>query len=308
MTDGTEEITVVVVTYSPGPALDRFLDTLQDATTHPYRVILVDNGSADGAPEHAVEQRSDVTLIRTGGNLGYGRAANLGAARADTPWLVIANPDLTWRPEALDTLLDARERWPRAGALGPALLTPEGALYPSARALPSLGRGIGHALCGWWWPGNPWTRTYRQERTAPAEGPVGWLSGSLLLIRREAFLDVHGFDPAYFMYFEDTDLGERIGLAGWLNVYVPAAVVVHEGGGATRHRRSAMIAEHHKSAYRYLSLHYAGTGWLPVRLGLHAGLAARSGLSRLVRQVGDGARPTRGAEALSGSERPVDRP
>ena len=299
-----DEVTVVVITYSPGPDLDRFLDTLREGTSHPYRVIVVDNGSDDGAPERAERERPEVTLLHSGGNLGYGRAANLGAARAETPWLVVANPDLTWTPGSLDTLLDARGRWPRAGAIGPAILTADGALYPSARALPSLGRGIGHALCGWWWPGNPWTRSYRREREAPAEGPVGWLSGSVLLLRRETFLTVHGFDPGYFMYFEDTDLGERIGLAGWLNVYAPGAVVVHEGGHATSRRRSAMVAEHHKSAYRYLSRRYSGTGWIPLRLGLHAGLAARSGLSRLVHQVGEGARPTRGAESLTGPEEP----
>src|SRR6185437_7241830 len=104
--------------------------------------------------------------------------------------------------------------------LGPAILSPDGTLYPSARQLPSLGRGIGHALCGWWWPSNPWTAAYRRERGVPTERLAGWLSGSCMLVRREAFDAVGGFDPAYFMYFEDLDLCERIGRAGWQNVYV----------------------------------------------------------------------------------------
>ena len=102
-------------------------------------------------------------------------------------------------------------RWPAGGAFGPAIVTPDGQLYPSARALPSLGRGIGHALAGWWWPTNPWTASYRQERESPVEGECGWLSGSALLVRREAFEAVGGFDPKYFMYFEDVDLCDRLG-------------------------------------------------------------------------------------------------
>lgn len=294
----TDAITVVVVTFSPGPALHALVESLVDATRRECRVVLVDNGSTDGVPEQVAADHENVELVPAGSNLGYGRAANLGATRAETEWLVVANSDLQWQPGSLDALLDARERWPRAGALGPAILTPEGSLYPSARALPSLGRGIGHALCGWWWPSNPWTQSYRQERGAPTEHPVGWLSGSCLLLRREAFEGVAGFDPGYFMYFEDLDLGERLGKAGWLNVYVPESVVTHVGGLTTQNHRSAMVTEHHRSAYRYLSRRYAGLRYLPLRLAIKAGLAGRNALSHVVVAVGEGARPTRKASVL----------
>jgi N-acetylglucosaminyl-diphospho-decaprenol L-rhamnosyltransferase len=285
------QVGVVVVTYSPGDTLDGFLDTLEKATTRPVGVVLADNGSTDGAPERAAG-RPGVELLRTGGNLGYGRAANLGVPRAPGDWVVVANPDLRWEPGALDTLLDAVERWPGAGVLGPEILTPDGTLYPSARQLPSLGRGIGHALCGWWWPSNPWTAAYRRERGAPTERLAGWLSGSCLLVRRAAFDAVGGFDPAYFMYFEDLDLCERIGRAGWQNVYVPTAVIVHEGAASTSSNPRAMADAHHASAWRYLSRRYAGPWWLPVRLVLRAGLAARAALARRVPAVAAGAKPT----------------
>lgn len=287
-----DPIGIVVVTYSPGETLDGFLDTLEKATTRPYEVVLADNGSTDGAPERAAE-RPGVTLLPTGGNLGYGRAANLGVPRAAGDWVVVANPDVRWEPGALDTLLDAVERWPRAGALGPMILTPDGTLYPSARDLPSLGRGIGHALAGWWWPSNPWTAAYRRERGAPTERTAGWLSGSCFLVRREAFETVGGFDPAFFMYFEDLDLCERIGKAGWQNVYVPTAVVTHEGGASTSRDPRAMADAHHASAWRYLSRRYTGARWLPVRAVLKVGLIARAALARRVEAVAAGARPTR---------------
>ncbi len=100
------------------------------------------------------------------------------------------------------------------------------------------------------------------------------------------------------MYFEDLDLCERLGQAGWQNVYVPTAVVAHEGGHATSKAPHAMLAAHHHSAYRYLSRRYAGARWFPVRLVLRAGLAARLALSRVVGGIGAGAKPTRSANTL----------
>lgn len=280
-------LAVVVVTYSPGPVLATFLDTLKKATSAPYEVVLADNGSTDGVPQQAA-QRSGVRLLPTGGNLGYGLAANYGVAVTTAPLVLVANPDLSFEPGALDVLLAGAKRWPTAGSLGPMILRPDGSRYPSARSLPSLGRGIGHALAGWWWPGNPWTRAYRQDRGELAEGPVGWLSGSCLLVRRVAFDEVGGFDPGYFMYFEDLDLGERLGRSGWRNVYVPAAVVTHEGGHATRRHRATMVAAHHRSAYRYLSRRYPDWWLLPLRLALRSGLAARAALARVLPALGRG--------------------
>jgi N-acetylglucosaminyl-diphospho-decaprenol L-rhamnosyltransferase len=287
---------VVVVTYSPGETLPAFLTSLASATSAPYDVVLADNGSTDGAPEAA--EGPGVRLLRTGGNLGYGRAANAGAAGFDGDWLVVANPDVVWQPASLDALLAAAERWPAAGCLGPAIRTPDGRLYPSARAFPSLGRGIGHALCGWWWPGNPWTRSYRAEVGRPVEGPTGWLSGSCMLLRRTAFDAVRGFDPAYFMYAEDMDLCRRLADAGWSSVYVPSAVVTHTGGHSTSRHAARMVAEHHRSLYRYLARQYAGPRYALLRPLLAAGLFLRYLLARYVKSVGEGAAPTRSADLL----------
>ncbi|MDT7539780.1 MAG: N-acetylglucosaminyl-diphospho-decaprenol L-rhamnosyltransferase [Actinomycetota bacterium] len=289
-------VRVVVVTYSPGESLTEFLSSLRTATTSSYEVVLADNGSTDGAPEAAVGP--GVTLVRTGGNLGYGRGANAGAVGAVGDWLVIANPDVAWSSGSLDVLLEAGLRWPEAACLGPAIRTPDGQLYPSARAFPSLGRGIGHALFGWFWPSNPWTRSYRAEVGKPVEGPTGWLSGSCMLIRRSAFEQVGGFDPAYFMYCEDMDLCRRFAEAGWQNVYVPSAVVTHIGAHATSRAAGAMVAEHHRALYRYLSRQYAGPRYVVVRAVLAAGLFLRYLLARGVKSVGEGAAPTRSADVL----------
>lgn len=278
-----DELAVVTVTYSPGDTLEVFLDSLKAATARPARVVLADNGSVDGAPERAAE-RDGVELLRIGENVGYGTAANRAVAGLgpEVGWIVVANPDLVWGDGAIDTLLEAAGRWPRAGALGPLIREPDGTVYPSARLLPSLGHGAGHAVLGRVWPGNPWTQTYRQAAAAIGERTAGWLSGSCILVRRSAFDSVDGFDPRYFMYFEDVDLGDRLGRAGWLNVYVPTAEVVHTGGVSTSKPEvsARMLAEHHRSAYRYLADRHPGVRHAPLRAAVRAGLAVRARATR----------------------------
>ncbi|MBP2366001.1 glycosyltransferase family 2 protein [Pseudonocardia parietis] len=277
-------LAVVTVTYSPGRTLETFLDSLAAATSRTdVPVVLADNGSVDGAPERAARDRDGVTFLPIGENVGYGAAANRGIASLDETygWVVVANPDLEWGPGSLDALLDAGRRHPRAGALGPLIREPSGEVYPSAREVPSLVAGAGHAALGPVWPGNPWTAAYRRSREDRSERTAGWLSGSCLLLRRAAFDSVDGFDPRYFMYFEDVDLGERLTFAGWRNVYVPSAEVVHVGGVSTGKPEvsARMLAEHHRSAYRYLADRHPGPLRAPLRAVLRAGLAVRSGLA-----------------------------
>jgi N-acetylglucosaminyl-diphospho-decaprenol L-rhamnosyltransferase len=271
-----DELAVVTVTYSPGETLERFLDTLGKATERSVQVILADNGSVDGAPERAAK-RAGVRLVPMGENLGYGTAANRGIAELgdEYGWVVVVNPDIEWGPGSLDELLAAAGRWPRGGAFGPLIKEPNGTVYPSARQLPSLGKGVGHAVVGRVWRENPWTKAYRQSDAEVVERTAGWLSGSCQLFRRAAFDSVDGFDPRYFMYFEDVDLGDRIGRAGWQNVYVPSAEVMHIGGHSTSRSSAKMLEAHHLSAYRYLADRHQGPEWKPVLAAIKAGLKLR---------------------------------
>ncbi|MBS9534890.1 glycosyltransferase family 2 protein [Mycobacterium sp. M1] len=274
---------MVTVTYSPGWHLDRFLASLALATERPVRVVLADNGSTDGTPQEAVQRYPDVELFETGGNPGYGGAVNRAVAELDrtaapSEFLIVANPDVQWGPGSIDALLEAAERWPHAATLGPMIREPDGAVYPSARHLPSLIRGGMHAVVGPVWRTNPWSRAYRQERMEPSERPVGWLSGACLLVRRSAFDAIGGFDERYFLYMEDVDLGDRLGKAGWLNVYVPAAEVLHQKGHATGRDPAANLAAHHRSTYTYLADRHPGWWRAPLRWTIRGALAARSRL------------------------------
>lgn len=276
---GTPLVRVVCVVYHPGDELVRFASTLTTASRHPVELVVVDNGTDHAVAESVV---ADVggRLVVPGTNVGYGAAANRGAAGARAPWLVVANSDIEWSPGSLDRLVAAGDEQPSAGALGPMLLNTDGTMYPSARALPSLRQGAGHALFARVWPGNPWTRQYhsRQESAGGYLRDAGWLSGACLLLRREAFEQVGGFDESYFMFFEDVDLGERLGQAGWENLYVPDVQVTHVGGTSWRERPAPMIRAHHASARQYLARRYGAWYQAPLRLALRWGLQVREHL------------------------------
>jgi N-acetylglucosaminyl-diphospho-decaprenol L-rhamnosyltransferase len=300
-------IRVVAVTYSPGDRLEEFIESLGEATQRQVEIVLADNGSTDGVPQRAAARHPHVRFLPTGGNVGYGAAANAGLADLSSGYALVANPDVRFEPGSVDELIAVAERWPRAATIGPAIRTPEGDLYPSARDLPRLSTGAGHALLGWAWPANPWTARYRRERETPRERPAGWLSGSCLLVDVEAFWSVGGFDPGYFMYFEDVDLAERLGRRGWLHVYAPSAVVVHEGGHATQREPHRMQRVHHTSALRYLSGQYPTRTQAPLRMALRAGLGARMLLSYVSGRVAAGARfQRRAAELAAARERDTE--
>ena len=284
-------IAVVTVAYAPGEALETFLDTVRAATAAPLDIVVADHGGT-ASVRLAANRHRDVRVVETG-DVGYGRAANIGVYATTAEFVVVANPDIQWRPGSLDQLLAATRRWPRGAAFGPLIQMPRGETFPSARAVPSLADGIGHAVFGWLWPRNPWTAAYRVERAAPTERTAGWLAGSCLLLRRDAFDDVGGFDPERLTYLEDLDLGERLGKAGWQNVYVPSAVVQGAGRQSSSSDEVQLTSEQHRSAWRYLSRRYSGLRWLPMRIVLRAGLAIRAVVAKRVARVARGAAPQR---------------
>ncbi|WP_247595301.1 glycosyltransferase family 2 protein [Actinomyces procaprae] len=266
-------VRVVTVAYNPGEELERFLDSLSAATTCNPTVVIADNGS-DHERVNRAAQRYGARVVGDGTNRGYGGGANLAARDLTEDWIVVANPDIVWRPGSLDALIEAGRAEPRAGCLGPRLLNPDGSVYPSGRALPTLIGGAGHAVLGRVWPGNPFSAAYHgtNEDTTHA---VGWLSGACLLLPAAAWKRLGGFDEEYFMFFEDVDLGARVGRAGWLNLQVPGAVVVHAQGASWKSRPERMIRAHHASARRYVSASHPAVWQAPVRWAVSAGLRAR---------------------------------
>jgi N-acetylglucosaminyl-diphospho-decaprenol L-rhamnosyltransferase len=197
--------------------------------------------------------------VRAPGNVGYARAANLGIAATRAAIVAVLNPDTRLEPGAVAPLLDRFEAESEVAAVGPRIKNLDGTDYPSARTIPSLADAVMHGALGLWWPTNPFTTRYRQLDQAPDQArSVDWLSGAAIWLRRSALDDVGGWDERYFMYLEDVDLCWRLRRSGWGIAYEPAGVVWHVQGATTARRPYRMLAEHHRSAWRFARRRYTG--------------------------------------------------
>ena len=233
--DPTPRVAVVVVSWNTRELLDRCLTTLQpDVDAGLAEVWVVDNASGDGSAEMVRERHRHVRLIASEDNLGFGPAINLAAARTTSPWLAVSNADVALRPGALARLVASGDADAGAGVIAPRLVHPDGEIQHSVWAFPTIlatvaqnaghrvtPRGLGDrfALPGAW-------NSERARR-------VPWAVGAFLLVRREAWDEVGGFDPDQWMSAEDLDLGWRMREAGWATRYEPRAVIDHAESSAT---------------------------------------------------------------------------
>jgi len=267
---------VVTVSYGSGRVLGDFLRSIPAATSHRIVTVVVDNKGQDRQVAQ-LSRDANATHLPLEHNVGYGQAMNLGVAcmPAEVTWILLSNPDVILERSSIDSLITTGESDSAIGAVGPAILT-DNDIYPSARAVPQLFSGIGHALFGSFWRRNPWTLAYYGDFGKPIRRDAGWLSGACVLVRRTAFEQLEGFDPGYFMYFEDVDLGFRMGKAGYRNLYDPTAIVRHSGAHSTSSESPKMIRAHHESAMRFITRRYPRWWNWPVRAALALGLSARS--------------------------------
>lgn len=243
-------VVAVVVNYNAGDHLAECVQSLRADGVD--EVVVVDNASVDGSIDRLRTRHPSTTVIAAGRNLGFGAAANLGAAGRDATYILVLNPDIVVEPGTVKSLVGVLEADPSVAIAGPRIEEPDGTLYPSARSFPSLGDAAGHAFLGLVWKNNPFTRRYRMQDWGHGSARlVDWVSGACFLARRTHFEELGGFDPGYFMYVEDVDLCWRAGRRGWGVAYEPAGRVTHVQGVSTARAPYRMIAAHHRSTLRF---------------------------------------------------------
>ncbi|MCU1428894.1 MAG: putative glycosyltransferase [Actinomycetia bacterium] len=258
---------------------------LADTSAGDVELVVVDNGSTDDSIANLARDLPDVRVVHAPGNVGYARGANLGIAATRAPVVAVLNSDTEVEPGTAAALLGRFDSDPQLGAVGPRVRNPDGTDYPSARSIPSLVDAAGHSALGLFRPRNRFTRRYRQLDADPdTSRSVDWLSGAAMWLRRAALDDIGGWDERYFMYMEDLDLCWRLRRAGWAVVYEPAGAVLHVQGVSTARVPYRMLAEHHRSAYRFTKRRM--TGWRRVLLPFAAGyLAGRAFLAMAMHAV-----------------------
>lgn len=277
------DLAVVVVNYNSGDFLPRCLASVYAAAQDlALEMVVVDNASRDGSGKRVEAEHPAARILENPVNRGFAAAANQGIRATAAPFVLLLNPDAEITGGSLAGLLKVAGERPRTGAVGLLVRNPDGTIQPSARKVPGLLESLGHAFLGPAIPTNPFTRSYTMaDWDRATEREVEWISGSAMLLRREAFEAVEGFDEGYFMYVEDVDLCTRLREAGWTVVFSPEVEVVHEIGASSRRMPKRMAVEHSRSIYRYFDRHVARgpvvllKPLVRVALWLRARLAAR---------------------------------
>jgi N-acetylglucosaminyl-diphospho-decaprenol L-rhamnosyltransferase len=225
--DAVAKVTVAVVSYNTRALLERCLASLSSTGAD---VWVVDNGSSDGSRSIVPPDR----LITPDRNVGYGAAVNLVAARTSSPWLVASNADVEVEPGALDALVAAAGEGGRVAAVAPRLVLPDCAVQHSVLPFPTVGFTAAFAVGLTSLVPRLGDRSCVPGRWDPSRArEVPWAVGAFLLLRREAFDAVGGFDERQWLFAEDLDLGWRLAQAGWTTRYEPSAVVRHHESAAT---------------------------------------------------------------------------
>lgn len=255
------DLAVVVVNYNAGAFLERCLASLErHAGDLRIDVLVIDNASVDGSHSDAVAAHPTVRLIENPVNRYLSPAWNQGIRETSAPLVLLLNPDAEMWHGTLADLVRVARGHPRAGIVGPAIREPDGRMYPSGRPFPTTVDAIGHAFLSPFTQANPFTRRYHMAGwDRSTERAVDWVSGSCMLVRREALDEVGLFDESFLLYGEELDMATRMHDAAWEVLFTPEVEILHEGAVSTGRSRR-MFAMHSRSAFRYFRKHRA-TGW-----------------------------------------------
>ena len=216
-------VTAVVIGYNSKDIVGPCLQTLLDQDYPNLEVVVVDNASQDGTADFVRTKFPSIKLIASQENLGFAEGNNLVFRTTRAKYVALLNQDAYARRNWVTELVRAAETDERIASVGSKML-----FYRCPTLLNSTAIEINQA--GWGWDRQVGEK---DENPSPMPEAVFGGCGGAVLYRRSALDEVGGFDRAFFMYYEDTDLAWRFRIAGYENLYAPLAVVRHDFHGDT---------------------------------------------------------------------------
>ena len=269
------DVCAIVVSHDSGGWLGPALSSLfAHAGGIELDVVVVDNGE-DGSGREAAERFEGVRTIACE-NRGFAHANNRGALTADARYLLLLNPDVEVLEGELSGLVAHMDAHPEIGIAGCRQVDGEGRLWPTARRFPGVASALGEALGPERFPlGARLGETELDLSRYENELACDWISGSFLLIRREALTRAGLLDERFFFYSEEVDLCLRVKQAGWQVRHLPRFTIAHYGGSTEASPR--MEAQMAYARSQYAEKHFG-----PLRRTAFVGLIGLRHLSRWV--------------------------
>jgi hypothetical protein len=255
-------VSVVIVNYRSYSELDASLHSLgRAATEEALETVVVDNATDPERLHPVMAAHPSVVFVPRSDNRGFAAGVNAGAQHARGRYLLLLNPDAELQAGAVRTLAAFLDSQPEVAIVGPRVLDADGTIQQSARAFPTAATALfgRTSFLSRVWPGNPISRhNLLASRADSGWYFVDWVAGSCMMLRKEAFERMRGFDEGFFLYWEDADLCLRARHEGWRTAYLPEAQVMHHCGRSSRHASTRSLVAFHRSALRYYLKHQTG--------------------------------------------------
>lgn len=251
-------IDIVIVNWNAGVQLKECIDSvLEHNIGQVSRIVVVDNGSADGSAD-LVAELPMVELIRTGANLGFGAACNIGAKAGRSPYILFLNPDTRIEANSISVPLAFMEEVDnsKVGICGIQLVDEQGQISRSCAHAPSLSRLVSSAIglnkiSGLRNTGMAMV-TWEHKDTQQVDQVIG----AFYFIRRSVFEKFEGFDERFFVYFEEVDVAKRSKDLGWSSWYLTEAKAFHAGGGTSQQIKAHRLFYSLRSRLLYAFKHF----------------------------------------------------
>lgn len=242
-------VTGSIVTYNNISTIAKTLETLFGETKDiDFKLYVLDNGSSDGTPEFIEKNYPDVTVIRSGKNVGFGAGHNIIINQVESKYHAVINPDIVLTQNAVKKMADYMDENPDIGLLSPRICFPDGRDQILGKRNPHLKYLVASRLRGDE-PGKLLKEYAMLDCDLSKPTEIENATGCFMFIRTDILKSIGGFDDGFFMYFEDADLARRINEVSKC-VYYPDAVVNHVWGRDSKRNFKLMLV-HINSMLRY---------------------------------------------------------
>jgi GT2 family glycosyltransferase len=253
MSETYTSVSVIIVNYNTPELTAELIASIRRHTAGvSYDIVIIDNGSEPSRRFCADPSKPALKTIQSETNLGFGKAVNLAAKSSTGTYLLFANSDCRLTSNALPIMVDYMQHNHACAACSPRLTQKDGKVHSSIRRFSDYGN-IRHSR-------GSILKTDSNYYTLVADNSrkeVEAMSATFMMVRRDLFEQLGGFDERFFMYVEDTDLCKRFHDVGKQMVYLGDVSVIHHWGASTRIHPWRMSFEHHLSIRKYFLKHHA---------------------------------------------------
>jgi GT2 family glycosyltransferase len=260
----TPELSIIVVYFNEKDLILPAVGSMHaSAGSVAHEILVVENGAPEPVPEEVRRVGDWLRVLRVETNHGYAAGCNRGWEAASGRYLLFINPDTEVRGDAIPRLVDFLRGNPRVGAVSCRIVDGEGRFVPHLFEFPSPWWSLVYAVTAvparWGWLrrrlGNRLVRYHDPFRSCP----VDWMVGCAVMVRREAFEQIGGWEESYFIYAEEIDLYFRLAEAGWTAHYVADGEIVHYGGQSDKPGSERRFLQGYRSRYKFIERHMGPT-------------------------------------------------